>query len=36
MKENAWNSYSEQNLELMDALIKDYKYFVKIIKKVLD
>ena len=28
MKENAWNSYSEQDLELMDALIKDYKYFL--------
>lgn len=28
MKENAWNTYSEQDLELMDALIKDYKYFL--------
>lgn len=28
MKENVWNTYSEQDLEIMDALIKDYKYFL--------
>lgn len=28
MKENVWNTYSEQDLEMMDALIKDYKYFL--------
>ena len=28
MKENVWNSYKEQDLEIMDALIQDYKYFL--------
>ena len=30
MKENAWNSYSEQDLELMDSLICHMK-IVKVI-----
>ena len=28
MKQNVWNTYSDQDLEIMDALIKDYKYFL--------
>ncbi|WP_405322429.1 aminopeptidase [Frisingicoccus sp.] len=28
MKENAWNTYTDEDMEIMDALIKDYKYFL--------
>ncbi len=27
MKENVWNTYTENDIEMMDALIQGYKYF---------
>lgn len=27
MKENAWNTYTDEDLEMMDALIQGYKFF---------
>ena len=28
MKENAWNTYTDEDLEMMDALIQGYKFFL--------
>lgn len=28
MKENVWNTYTDDDMEMMDALMKDYKYFL--------
>ena len=28
MKENTWNTYTDEDLEMMDALIQGYKFFL--------
>lgn len=28
MKENAWNTYTDEDMEMMDALVQGYKYFL--------
>ena len=28
MKENAWNTYTDEDMEMMDALVQEYKYFL--------
>ncbi len=28
MKENVWNTYTDEDIEVMDALVQGYKYFL--------
>ena len=28
MKENAWNTYTDEDMEMIDALVQGYKYFL--------